>query len=140
MDITLRELGFVYQIGHGGMPCRFPDPRLLTMTVIELPVIHRVSYRYCKCKMADTTTNVQQLLRNGWYPATITDPATCATFTTLETFRLQNVIANMNANDFITAIERQTNATVSTGMDWLPVHFILYPSNWPLRVMNIASL
>jgi hypothetical protein len=90
--------------------------------------------------MADTTTNVQQLLRNGWYPATITDPATCATFTTLETFRLQNVVANMNANDFITAIERQTNATVSTGMDWLPVHFILYPSNWPLRVMNIASL
>ncbi|KAJ7704630.1 hypothetical protein B0H14DRAFT_2416236 [Mycena olivaceomarginata] len=120
VDITLRELGFVYQIGHGGMPCRFPDPRLLTMTVIELPVIHRVSYRYCKCKMADTTTNVQQLLRNGWYPATITDPATCATFTTLETFRLQNVVANMNANDFITAIERQTNATVSTGMDWLP--------------------
>ncbi|KAJ7708492.1 hypothetical protein B0H14DRAFT_2646627 [Mycena olivaceomarginata] len=127
VDITLQELGFVYQIGHGGMPCRSPDPRLLTMTVIELPVIHRVSYRYCKCKMADTTTNVQQLLRNGWYPATITDPATCATFTTLEMFRLQNVVANMNANDFITAIERQTNATVSTGMDWLPMCFIPVP-------------
>jgi hypothetical protein len=91
------------------------------MTVIELPLIHRVKYRYCKCQKADNATNLQQCLRNKWYPATITDPATCATFTSLETFRLQNVVGNMNVNDFIHAIERQTNATVSTGMDWVPV-------------------
>lgn len=91
------------------------------MTVIELPYIHRVRYRYCKCAKSDYATNVQQLLRNGWYPATITDPATCATFTTLETFRVQNVVCNMNANDFINAIERQTNVTASTGLEWLPV-------------------
>ncbi|KAJ6452140.1 hypothetical protein C8R47DRAFT_1204389 [Mycena vitilis] len=120
VDISLRELGLVYQLGHGGMPCRFPDVRLLTMTVIDLPRIHRVQYRYCNCKKSDHATNIQQLLRNGWYPATITNPATCATFTTLETFRLQNVVANMNAHDFIRAIERQTNVMASTGLDWLP--------------------
>ncbi|KAJ7456326.1 hypothetical protein B0H11DRAFT_1739440 [Mycena galericulata] len=119
--ISLQELGYVYQLGHGGFPCRFPDPRTLTMTVIDLPYIHRVRYRYCKCDKSDYATNVQQLLRNSWYPATITDPATCATFTTLETFRMQNVVCNMNAHDFITAIERQTDTTSSAGLDWLPV-------------------
>ncbi|KAJ6584537.1 hypothetical protein B0H19DRAFT_1058944 [Mycena capillaripes] len=118
LNITLADLGYAYQLGHGGMPCCFSDSWLLTMTVIELPVIHRV--RYCYCKKSDHMTNLQQLLRNTWYPATITNPATCATFTTLETFCLQNVIANMNANDFITAIKRQTNVTASTGMDWVP--------------------
>ncbi|KAJ7740757.1 hypothetical protein DFH07DRAFT_698699, partial [Mycena maculata] len=121
IPVTLRELGLVYQLGHGGMACPYLDPRLLTMTVLELPYIHRVHYRYCKCQKAAHVTNLQQCLRNGWYPATITDPATCASFRTLETFRLQNVVGNMNVHDFITAIERQTDATASTKMDWLPV-------------------
>ncbi|KAJ7717168.1 hypothetical protein DFH07DRAFT_973682 [Mycena maculata] len=120
IPVTLRELGLVYQLGHGGMACPYPDPRLLTMTVLELPYIHRVHYRYCKCQKAAHATNLQQCLRNGWYPATITDPATCASFRTLETFRLQNVVGNMNVHDYITAIERQTDATASTKMDWLP--------------------
>ncbi|KAJ7858228.1 hypothetical protein B0H14DRAFT_3085090 [Mycena olivaceomarginata] len=111
VDISLRDLGYVYQLGHGGLPCRFPDPRLLTMTVIELPYIYRVKFRYCKCQKSDYATNLQQLLRNCWYPATVTDPSTCATFTCLETFRVQNVVGNMNVHDFITAIER---------MDWIP--------------------
>ncbi|KAJ7169399.1 hypothetical protein B0H12DRAFT_1246922 [Mycena haematopus] len=104
VDVTLQELGLVYQLGHGGLQCPYPDPRLLTMSIIHLPVIHRVKFRYCKCQRADDTSNVQQCLRNKWFPATITDPATCATFSTLETFRLHNV----------------TKATVSTGMDWVP--------------------
>ncbi|KAJ7859224.1 hypothetical protein B0H14DRAFT_3631010 [Mycena olivaceomarginata] len=120
VDVTLQELGLVYQLGHGGMPCPYPDSRLLTMTVIHLPYLHRIKYRYCKCQRASDWSNIQQCLRNKWYPATITDPATCATFTTLQTFRLQNVVGNMNVNDFIAAIERQTNATISVGMEWLP--------------------
>jgi hypothetical protein len=88
---------------------------MLTMTVIHLPVV------YCKCQRAANSTNVQQCLRNKWYPATITDPAMCATFSTLETFHLQNVVGNMNVHDFITAIERQTKSTISLGMDWILV-------------------
>jgi hypothetical protein len=103
------------------MACPYPDPRLLTMTIIHLPYVHCVKYRYCKCQRASDSSNIQQCLRNKWYPATITDPATCATFTMLKTFRLQNVVGNMNVNNFIAAIERQTNATISAGMEWLPV-------------------
>ncbi|KAJ7771164.1 hypothetical protein B0H14DRAFT_3509188 [Mycena olivaceomarginata] len=82
VDISLRDLGYVYQLGHGGLPCRFP--------------------------------------RSAVAHYDVTDPSTCATFTCLETFRVQNVVGNMNVHDFITAIERQTDATASTGMDWIP--------------------
>ncbi|KAJ7429660.1 hypothetical protein B0H11DRAFT_2265147 [Mycena galericulata] len=120
---TLRELGFVYQVGHGGARCLFPDDKKRTLTVLEHPYIHQIHFRYCNCKKSDHADPMQQLLRNAWYPATVGDPATCATFTTLETFRLQNVVGNVNAYDFMTAMERQTNATGSTGMNRVPTRY-----------------
>ncbi|KAJ6609453.1 hypothetical protein B0H10DRAFT_1813813, partial [Mycena sp. CBHHK59/15] len=118
VDRSLYDLGLIYQLGHGGLRCPYPDSRTLTMVVINLPFVHNVWYRYCKCQKGAHLSNVQQCLRNQWYPATVTDPSTCATFLTLETFRLQNVVGNMNAHDFVTAIERQTNAASCTGIDW----------------------
>jgi hypothetical protein len=95
------------------------------MTVLNAPYIHRVNLRYCKCSRSDHATQLQQLLRNSWWPATVTSPATCATFETLELYRLLNVTGNMNAHDFIKSLERATNATGSTGMDWTPVSALL---------------
>jgi hypothetical protein len=121
METTLASLGLVYQLGHGGFPCVFPDEKVYKMTVLEAPIIHQIRVRYCKCSRSDEADNVEQLLRNGWYPASVTDPATCATFKSLESYRLYNVVGNMNINDFIHALERATNATASTGMAWTPV-------------------
>ncbi|KAJ6447425.1 hypothetical protein C8R47DRAFT_1181554 [Mycena vitilis] len=103
---TLQDLGLVYQLGHGGFPCPFPDDTVHRMTVIEAPIIHQVSLCYCKCEKSDDADNVEQLLRNQWFPATITDPGTCATFLTLEAYRLYNVVGNMNVTDFIKSLER----------------------------------
>jgi hypothetical protein len=68
-----------------------------------------------------------------WYPATTTDPATCATFRTLEVFRLYNVVGNMNVRDFVTAIERMTNTTAFSGLGTVPVsiHLFLTILHWP---------
>ncbi|KAJ7728446.1 hypothetical protein DFH07DRAFT_969878 [Mycena maculata] len=120
---TLKDLGFVYQVGHGGGPCVFPDPKKRTLTVLEHPYIHQLHFRYCNCSKSDHADPIQQLLRNGWYPATVVDPGTCTTFTTLETFRLQNVVGNMNPHDFITAMERQTNTVGVTGINRPPTHY-----------------
>ncbi|KAJ7152741.1 hypothetical protein C8R43DRAFT_1127191 [Mycena crocata] len=117
---TLADLGLVYQLGHGGFPCGFPDDTVYKMTVIEAPVIHQVKIRYCKCSKSDDADNLDQLMRNSWYPATVSDPATCATFKSLEAYRLYNVVGNMNVRDFITALERMTDTTALTGMSWLP--------------------
>ncbi|KAJ7747895.1 hypothetical protein DFH07DRAFT_962312 [Mycena maculata] len=119
-ETSLQELGLVYQLGHGGFPCVFPDQRIYKMTVIEAPVIHQIRVRYCKCSKSDDADNLSQLLRNAWYPATVTDPATCAMFKTLEAYRLYNVVGNMNVHDFVRAMEQMTDGTATTGMKWLP--------------------
>ncbi|KAJ7020541.1 hypothetical protein C8F04DRAFT_974156, partial [Mycena alexandri] len=129
---SLDAVGLVYQLGHGGARCVFPDPRIRQMTVLGYPYVHRVQYRYCGCHKSDTTPPLQQLLRNKCYPATTIDPATCTTFATLETFRLENVVGNMNVSDFVTSMERQTNATGSTGMNRVP--FMRMSRQWAFLV------
>ncbi|KAJ7511254.1 hypothetical protein B0H11DRAFT_2215093 [Mycena galericulata] len=117
---TLRSLGLVYQLGHGGFKCKFPEPVLRTMVVIDESVIHKVSYQFCGCSMADSANNLSQLLRNAWFPATMTDPDTCATFSVLELFRLLNVEGDVNVHDFIGALERKTDALASSGITRVP--------------------
>ncbi|KAJ7188428.1 hypothetical protein C8R46DRAFT_1205581 [Mycena filopes] len=120
---TLRELGLVYQLGHGGGVCLGPDPKIRQMVVLSHPYVHTVKFRYCRCRLSDFADPVQQLLRNRWYPATQTDPSTCATFVTLDIFRLQNVVGNMNVYDFVTSMERQTNAIGSCGVERVPSRY-----------------
>jgi hypothetical protein len=72
---------------------------------------------YCKCAKSDVD-NLEQLMRNAWYPATVTDPGTCATFQSLESYRMYNVVGNLNVWDYITALERFTDSTASSGMTW----------------------
>ncbi|KAK7027686.1 CxC2 domain-containing protein [Favolaschia claudopus] len=109
--VTLCTLGSVYQLGHGGFPCPHPASKVRQMVVMDFPSIHTIDYRYCACDASDDANNLQQLLRNRWYPATTIDPATCATFATLETYRLLNVVANVNVQDFIGTMERKSDAT-----------------------------
>ncbi|KAJ6474617.1 hypothetical protein C8R47DRAFT_1221017 [Mycena vitilis] len=120
---TLRELGLVYQLGHEGSPCLVPASETRSMTIIHTNGIHQIRYRYCNCSRSHAlgdNKNLSQLMRNSWYPATVTDPTTCASFRVLELFRLLNVVGNVNCHDFIGSLERLTDAAVSTGMKWMP--------------------
>ncbi|KAK7012748.1 CxC2 domain-containing protein [Favolaschia claudopus] len=119
---ALLDLGLVYQLGHGGFPCPFPDTAR-KMVLIEAPAIHQIRFAYCKCSKSDSADNLEQLLRNGWYPATITDPGTCATFKTLEGYRLYNIVGNMNVRDYVTSLERMTDASAASGMTWIPERY-----------------
>ncbi|KAJ7664824.1 hypothetical protein B0H17DRAFT_1143582 [Mycena rosella] len=69
-DAKLADLGFVYQVGHKGLPCPFPEPELRKMTVIHTSGIHQIRFRYCKCSHGRSLSNLTQLLRNKWYLAT----------------------------------------------------------------------
>ncbi|KAJ7025067.1 hypothetical protein C8F04DRAFT_1269674 [Mycena alexandri] len=116
---TLTSIGLVYHVGHGSRPCESPAVNVDTMVIIDTSGIHTVKYQYCGCSVSRQVSKLSLLLRNGWYPATLTDPSTCATFRALDFFRLLNVVGNVNAHDFITALERRTNALASTGIEWL---------------------
>lgn len=123
---SLKCLGLIYQLGHGGMKCRFPHPFVRSLTVIDTTGIHEIRYRFCGCHRSDNANNLAQFLCNTWYPASFTDPETCATFKALDFFRLLNVVGNINARDFITALERLTDATAGTGLKWLPVSVFMF--------------
>nr|GAT58314.1 predicted protein [Mycena chlorophos] len=115
LPAMLADLGLVYQLGHGGFPCPSPETSLRAMTVLDAPFIHKVNIRYCACPHSHGIRNIQQLLRNQWYPATVLDPATCATFKTLRAFRLFNVVGNLNNTDFVRSMERMTNTFATAG-------------------------
>ncbi|KAJ7889257.1 hypothetical protein B0H13DRAFT_1888092 [Mycena leptocephala] len=120
VDRKLSELGLVYQLGHQGAPCVVPQAAVRSIMVIDTTGVHQIQYRRCGCDRSDTSNPVQELLRNAWFPATATDPDTCATFKCLETFRYLNVVANVNANDFVMTLERLTSGVGSTGMRKIP--------------------
>ncbi|KAJ7470051.1 hypothetical protein B0H11DRAFT_1730903 [Mycena galericulata] len=101
-------VGLVYQLGHHGFPCRFPGPRR-SMVVMDVLGIFTLDVQYCNCEKAERRNNLEQLLGNGWYPATTVDPGTCATFQVLELFRLLNVVGNVTAHDFVGTLERLTD-------------------------------
>ncbi|KAK7019477.1 CxC2 domain-containing protein [Favolaschia claudopus] len=115
--VTLSSLDLVYQLGHGGWPCPHPAPATRSMVVLDFPHIHEVKFRYCACDLSDRANNFEQLLRNAWYPATTVDPGTCATFATLEVFRLLTVIGALSVLDFVGTMEKSTNPS---GVDSVP--------------------
>ncbi|KAJ7846654.1 hypothetical protein B0H13DRAFT_2238871 [Mycena leptocephala] len=115
-NTTLRKLGLVFQVGHEGKPCPSPADAIRAMVVIDTTGIHEVNYQYCGCKRKAHANNLQQLLRTSWFPASVTNPATCATFRVLDFFRMMNVVGNVNAQDFVTSLERLTEGRVGSGM------------------------
>ncbi|KAJ7040183.1 hypothetical protein C8F04DRAFT_912963, partial [Mycena alexandri] len=128
-----RTSGLIYQLGHEGRRCKFPQPFVRSLTVIDTNGVHEIKYQFCACSRSDNATNLKQFLRNTWYPASFTDPDTCATFKALDTFRLLNVVANVNARDFVTTLERLTDATAKTGLRWIPDRykaFLMMTRQW----------
>ncbi|KAJ7689073.1 hypothetical protein B0H14DRAFT_3101092 [Mycena olivaceomarginata] len=77
---TLKDIGLVYQLGHEGMKCNVPHPLVHSLTVLHTTGIHEIHYQFCGCDRSDTANGLAQLLWNAWYPASFTDPDTCATF------------------------------------------------------------
>jgi hypothetical protein len=120
-SLTLDDLGLVYQLGHQGSPCQHPDLLIRWMVLMDTTGIHRIQYRYCKCSRSATSDNLRQLLCNAWFPATQTDPTTCATFKVLDLFWLLAVIAGVNVHNFVRTLEQFTNVSASTGLKALPV-------------------
>ncbi|KAF7310144.1 CxC2 domain-containing protein [Mycena indigotica] len=103
-------LGLIFQVGHHGLPC--PNPSVTKrMVVIDVRGVFTLRVRTCNCELGQRRNVLRQLLAHGWYPATTTDPETCATLEALELFRLLQVVGNINVNDFVGSIERLTDAT-----------------------------
>ncbi|KAJ7836459.1 hypothetical protein B0H14DRAFT_3460680 [Mycena olivaceomarginata] len=116
-DLHPGESRFNIPAGPWRLSGGFPDETVRILTVIEAPTIHQIRVRYCKCTKSDQADNLEQLLRNSWYPVTVTDPKTCATFRSLEAYRLYNVVGNLNVSSCIVfAALLQKDTRLTTGL------------------------
>ncbi|KAF9513214.1 hypothetical protein BS47DRAFT_1296509, partial [Hydnum rufescens UP504] len=102
--MNLAAMGLRVYLGHTNCPMK-KEPSLLT--IIHTNGIHRVVIIFCGCGAAIHPQH--QLLRRGWYPATIHQPSTCVTFIVLNHFHLQTLQSKLSAMHFVTAIERETD-------------------------------
>jgi CxC2 like cysteine cluster associated with KDZ transposases len=76
---SLKELGFVLYMGHGGLPC--PENEgvdVAEFVVVDVDRIHVHQVAWCKC--ANNVERWKQLLQGKLYPASIDLPRTAFTF------------------------------------------------------------
>ncbi|KAJ7145024.1 hypothetical protein C8R46DRAFT_1045720 [Mycena filopes] len=126
VDTTLQKLGLIYQLGHQGGRCLTPNPTIRKIVVYDTGGVYEVRYRRCGCDRADHMNPVKELLQNGWFPASATDPDACATITGLDTFRYLAVVANVNAHDYVTVLEHLTCGIGAAQMKKIPDRYKVF--------------
>jgi hypothetical protein len=68
---------FVIQLGHEGGPCPFvsdPSNEWFKFYLITLNGIHGTKVSYCRCQSNWKTEKAQQLVRDGFFPGSISNP------------------------------------------------------------------
>jgi hypothetical protein len=110
---SLKNLGLCYQLGHAGDSCPLPQPGPKTFIVFDTSGPHLITINYCNCH-DQPLPNHTQLLREKWFPATLTRPQTVFTFDCLETFHELTLQGKTNLYDYYnTLLRRYDNAGVS---------------------------
>lgn len=99
----------VIQLGHGGGSCPVPVNGGSNFVIMHTNGIHPVNIAFCGCP--GTVTHRQQLLRHAWYPATVENPQTCATFALLNHFHLLTLQSKVSSIHFYDALVRETDNT-----------------------------
>ncbi|KAJ7076252.1 hypothetical protein B0H15DRAFT_925228 [Mycena belliarum] len=118
----LRDLGLRMQLGphRVGQVCPFKFSAAHDFVLYDVTGIHEITVDFCGCPTQDDGLPIPrriQLLRNCWWPATVREPNTCATFGALQLFQILNCLGKLSAYDFLRGLERCTN---NDGLDKPP--------------------
>ncbi|KAK6974865.1 CxC2 domain-containing protein [Favolaschia claudopus] len=122
---TLKALGLRMQLNHRvGVVCPYKRPAFKDFVLYDLSGVHEVSVDYCGCRTDDGSAEGgeplparTQLLRACWWPATIAEPRSCATFSLLRLFQVLNCLGKLSAYDFLRGLEK---CTAHNGLDKPP--------------------
>ncbi|KAJ7054003.1 hypothetical protein C8F01DRAFT_1260221 [Mycena amicta] len=109
-DNSPKSLQGCYQLGHRGRACLLARPKR-QLVVIDTNGVFTLNVQECGCSQSLRYDLVAQLMGNRWYPATISELGTCATFRVLDLFRQLNVVGNVSAYHFVGTLERLTDPT-----------------------------
>ncbi|KAJ6449814.1 hypothetical protein C8R47DRAFT_1230515 [Mycena vitilis] len=80
---TLRDIGFVYQLGHRGDPCSRPTAVVWPMLVISMRGCHFLNLKYCACgkfPWSGAKGRWAQVMYNGWFASSLKHTGVCTTF------------------------------------------------------------
>ena len=108
--ISLASLGLTIQLGHQhNRYCTNPSPEVKPLVVVHTNGIHSVQHRFCGCGYE--VPKRYQLMRERWFPATQSQPATVFTFDVLDLFLEISYQAKTNAHDFCAMFENLTDGS-----------------------------
>ncbi|KZV60063.1 hypothetical protein PENSPDRAFT_594542 [Peniophora sp. CONT] len=93
-------------LGHGGDPCPHANSTI-EFTLVEPNGVHSTRLRLCKCLNAPD--RVAQLMRAGFFPATIREPSTAFSFELLKDFHMHHLESKKSAYDYMGAVVRLTD-------------------------------
>ncbi|VDC02233.1 unnamed protein product [Peniophora sp. CBMAI 1063] len=113
---TLRKLGVSVSFGHNGKPCPQPRRTIDDFVVIHTNGLHEVKAVFCGCTFEYIPVR-DQLLRARWWPATVHQPQTAATFEALDAFDALGGAGKTNAYEYYNSLCLLTDAT---GLHKLP--------------------
>ncbi|KAL1684903.1 hypothetical protein GGG16DRAFT_67383, partial [Schizophyllum commune] len=109
---TLQSLGLRVQLMHPpGDRCLLPASTDKDFTVIHHNGIHHVSVDFCHCGRSRGVEHRQQLMRNGWWPASIANPQTCATIACLRQFHKINNLSKVAVYEYYRALQQLSDNT-----------------------------
>ncbi|KAJ8473447.1 hypothetical protein ONZ45_g16298 [Pleurotus djamor] len=114
---SLKTIGLRVQLGHSpNVPCphpsSFPD-----FVVIHVNGLHVVHVDFCSCEKAPLNgLPRQQLLRRNWFPATTTQPQTCASLGVLKHFSMVTLQGKITMYDYHSALEKLSNNIITSDL------------------------
>ncbi|KAF8149064.1 hypothetical protein B0H34DRAFT_734685 [Crassisporium funariophilum] len=113
-EVFLRSLGHYFQLGHPiGKQCPLPESSFAsTFTVLDINGIHEVRLYFCNCEQKQL--HFIQLLRFGWFPATVGFPRTAVTFRLLKHFQILLFESKSTVFEVYQTLVRLTDNTGTT--------------------------
>ncbi|KIN95435.1 hypothetical protein M404DRAFT_165956, partial [Pisolithus tinctorius Marx 270] len=115
---SLMELGFLWHIGHGSLPCPHNEKghpitgqrsSWSQMTIVHTEGIFTHEICWCSCPGSDATDWHLHLLRERLFLASITKPRTAFTFGVLNHFLIDALECKTSAMSFYQKLKRFTN-------------------------------
>ena len=110
---SLREAGLLVQLGHDGNSCSRPHEPVV-LTILDLTGIHLVRVQFCDCGVVGSSKHFVQMLRTGWWPASIRRPRTGFTIRLLEFFHALTLESNGTRFSAMTILTVNKNRGRST--------------------------
>ncbi|EAU82120.2 hypothetical protein CC1G_09579 [Coprinopsis cinerea okayama7 len=118
---------FTVDLGHSGTDCSshsLPIP----MTLVDVNGIHKANVRFCTCH--GIHERVSQLVKSGFFPATLTQPRTAFSFSVLRQFHLIQLEGKMSAYDFCSTLRRLSDNVFTDEIPDVYPQFIVVMQIW----------